>query len=289
MVDGLVFSTGIPTLDAKFKKGGIHVGDWVGLVGEPGSMKTLTCLKMAGEWLSARDGNCVIYITTETDEKSIITQFKEFGYDIDECIKAGTLAFVDAYSGGSGRACMTPENVTRKVIEIKRDFVDKIKSDYNSYIMLVIDSIAAFYESAPATCRTIIRLLSRGLKNLVDVCILTVQMSIGTEKAFGFGTEHGVDVIIRTGLYFNEYQKTWVQIAKTRGGNHDKHLFEYLVDDENNIMVGNAIPIKGRFKDISEAIESLKFSSSHEVQEERNAILRDLAKSVKEFLKDSKK
>ncbi len=274
-----IFSTGVPTIDALFGKNGVRPTSWIGFVGEPGTMKTLTCIKMAGEWLLSGEGNCIVYVTTETNELAINSQFYDFGYDLTPCIESGQFKIVDLFSENSIGRKDSDMTLSRKVIEATRPM-----KNFGGKILCIIDSLAPIWQIMPSMARTMFSTISHQIRPIVDLCIVTLQLSIGTSRGFGFGAEHGIDIMIRTGSYYHDGERTWIHVSKCRGDSCNKGLFDYHVDDQGNLVVGDEIKIKGRFKDIYEAIESLRYANRIELEEERNNILRSIRDNLTTFL-----
>lgn len=273
MTLGTIFSSGIPSLDSLLENEGFHVGDWIAFIGEPGSMKTVTCLTVSGEWLINNHGNCVIFVTTETDAKSIMRQFKSLGYNLDDYKDNGQIAFVDVFSkeGVDSR----PESIIRKCNELIRN-LEGFRKEYGGNVLLVIDSLAPLWQKSPAMSRTVFATLSAGLKRRVDLCLITLQLSIGTKKGFGFGAEHGIDTIIRLGMYYDGETKWWIHVAKNRGSRHETRIHEFILNEDRVLEVGDRIVIPGRFHTVNEALENLKYDYVTSLQEERNELLKKI-------------
>jgi RecA-superfamily ATPases implicated in signal transduction len=74
--------------------GGIPRGFFVAVVGEPGTGKTVFALHFA--WEGVKEGDKVIYVTTEESRESIIRQAKMFGMRLDEAVDKGRVIIIDA-------------------------------------------------------------------------------------------------------------------------------------------------------------------------------------------------
>ena len=74
-------STGIDELDEALE-GGIPKGSWVAITGEPGTGKSIMSMHYAYRGL--KDGDPVIYITTEAEFKDVVKQAQQFGMNFEE-------------------------------------------------------------------------------------------------------------------------------------------------------------------------------------------------------------
>ena len=83
--------TGIEKLD-QFLQGGIPQGSWVFIAGEPGTGKTILCLHIA--YSALKEGNDVIYVTTEQPFRDLIEQAQQFNISLLSFLK-DTLYVVD--------------------------------------------------------------------------------------------------------------------------------------------------------------------------------------------------
>lgn len=274
-------STGIASLDALLDKKGFTKGDWIGLIGEPGTMKTVLCLTMVKKWLYAKEGNCAIVVTTETDAKSIKRQMYSLKFDekeMDEFINDyKQLAFVDVFSKGG------VDTRPSSIITAVQSHTVKMR-ECGGEILLIIDSMAPLWNKAAVMSRDIYSQLITALRYQVDLAITTLQVSTTTGKSFGFGAEHNADDLIRVWL-LDEMgdQKIALKVLKTRGQSHDgKWRYLSIDNDTKEMTVEGGFTIKGRFKSADEALDSLKYTNAQEIQETRNIILSKQLKELNE-------
>ena len=290
-----MFPSGIPTLDRLLGDGGFHAGDWIGIAGEPGSMKSVMCTKIAGEWLSNKTG-IVIYVGTEAGRDNIVRQFDSMGYLITDCLQDGRMCIVDAITPRSTPP--TADAISRKVEEFLRLPNARALKENGAKILLIIDSLAPLW---PATvkAREVSATLIKNLKHVVDTAVLTLQWAAAGHE-FGWGAGHMIDVIMYTGTYYNETQRYWIQIVKTRYSKAKSQMYDFGMDENHDIAIGEPLVIKGRFKDAREAIESMKYANRAEVQESiqrlRNVLiekqtqqLKELTEKISEFLRQFEK
>ncbi|MCX9013183.1 MAG: hypothetical protein OIN89_00035 [Candidatus Methanoperedens sp.] len=90
-MDESKLSTGISGLD-EMLYGGINRGNVVGLVGPPGSGKTLMSLQFL--YKSLTDGNNCLYISGSHSERELVLQSKRYGWDIEPYIENKQLALM---------------------------------------------------------------------------------------------------------------------------------------------------------------------------------------------------
>lgn len=270
-------STGIPSLDALLENNGFALGDWIALSGEPGTMKTVTSLKIVGEWLFHTPGNSAVIVSTETPAKSIKKQMIALGYDAEKVEllehEYNQLTFIDAFSPpAKGGISTFPKSV---IAAIKSALTKMGSKQREGHSLLVIDSMAPLWSHATVKSRDICQEIISSLKYEVDIAFITLQLAVGTGKSFGFGAEHLVDNLIHLWL-LDEIgdQHVAFKILKARGQWHDGK-FHYLEFDRNTkkIEVGKSFIIKGRFKSADEAMDSLQNTAMLEVQEVRNLII----------------
>ena len=265
--------TGIKSLDNLFHDKGIPVGNWVGLIGEPGSYKTLTCIQIAANYILGTDDICTVFVSMEYPSQTLEQHFYQMGYDPDDIEKAittGRLAFVDVFSR-TDVANEKPESVARAIQQHAREMKEKHKGK----VVVLIDGISHMWKKMPVMSRSMFGVLAMMLKNDIEMGFFTQQISIGTGDAFGWGTEHGADTIIKFGKYYKDGYKQWIYIGKHRGGNHEKRLMELLINTDKEIVVGDPIEINGRFRDVNEALESFKYSDRTGIQEDRNKLIKE--------------
>jgi len=74
-------STGIDELDEALE-GGIPKGSWVAITGEPGTGKSIMCMHYAYKGL--KEGDPVIYVTTEAEFRDVVRQAEQFGMNFEE-------------------------------------------------------------------------------------------------------------------------------------------------------------------------------------------------------------
>jgi len=183
-------STGVPGMD-NMLAGGIPRGFFVAVVGEPGTGKTVFALHFA--WEGVKEGDKVIYVTTEESRESVIRQAKMFGMRLGEAVDEGKVIIIDALLKSQGDEWsleeIDVETLVNKVIEAKR------KLGYGRS-RLIIDSMSTFWLDKPALARKYSYAVKRVLYRWDFTVLMTSQYAITTSSAFGWGLEHVADGIM---------------------------------------------------------------------------------------------
>ncbi len=216
--------TGVKGFD-ELIEGGIPRGFFVAVVGEPGTGKTVFCLHYAGE--GVREGDRVIYVTTEESRESILRQASQFNIPLEEAVEEGKAIVIDALmrereDPWSLRE-LTVEELVSKVIEAKK------KLGYGR-TRLVVDSMSAFWLDKPAMARKMSYFVKRVLYKWDVTALLVSQFAITTLTAFGFGLEHVADGIIRFKKVVSKgIIRRFVLVEKMRQTNHDLSAHEIII------------------------------------------------------------
>jgi len=218
--------TGVDKLD-ELLQGGIPKGFFVAVTGEPGTGKTILCLHFTQQGL--KDGDPVIYITTEESRDSIVRQASQFGWNFNEALSKGDLIIIDALMRESRDAWtlnrLTIDELIALVIKAKKEF---------GYIhaRLIIDSMSAFWLDKPAMARKYAYQVKRTLSKWKLTTLVTSQYAITTSDAFGFGIEHVADGIIRFRRFIRGGRlRRFILIEKMRQTNHDLRMWEIEIID----------------------------------------------------------
>ncbi len=229
-------STGVPGVD-KMLAGGIPRGFFVAVVGEPGTGKTVFSLHFA--WQGVREGDRVIYVTTEESRESIIRQAEMFGMKLGEAVDQGRAIIIDALLKSQGDEWsieeVDVEALVNKVIEAKK------RLGYGRS-RLVIDSMSTFWLDKPVMARKYSYAVKRVLYKWDFTVLMTSQYAITTSSAFGWGLEHVADGIIRFGRRLvNGELRRYVLVEKMRQTPHDLRVhYIDIVDGRGLVIMGPA-------------------------------------------------
>jgi KaiC/GvpD/RAD55 family RecA-like ATPase len=224
---------GIEALD-KAMEGGIPLGSWVVITGEPGTGKTVLTQHAVKSAVS--NGFRVIVVSTEMRLWEWRQQAKELGllpdikihkfndiFDINWSTgkvviknRDARIVFIDVYNLSQVAKLLRAQEKQEKStprwysyldsqvlssaldVVINEVFSEKVGDKYrlNSRVLLVIDSISMFYVKAPTLAAKVALDLSLRLKNPKTVALLTAQYAQTTKSTFGFRVEHIADGVI---------------------------------------------------------------------------------------------
>ncbi len=224
--------TGVPGFD-ELIAGGIPRGFMVAVVGEPGTGKTVFAIHFA--WEGVREGDKVIYVTTEESRDSIVKQAAMFGMDFASAIDSGRMIIIDALMRGRGDEWsleeLSVESMVEKVIEAKR------RLGYGR-ARLIIDSMSAFWLDKPAMARKYSYTAKRLLYRWDFTTLAISQYAITTSEAFGWGLEHVADGIIRFRRVIRGGRlRRLVLVEKMRQTPHDLRVHEVDIRDGEGMRI----------------------------------------------------
>ncbi|MEM0313521.1 MAG: KaiC domain-containing protein [Candidatus Bathyarchaeia archaeon] len=236
-------STGVPALD-EMLSGGVPRGFIVAVTGEPGTGKTILCIHFIAQGVA--DGDKCIYVTTEENRESIITQAGQFGFDFPAAIREGKLILIDALMGTEDPwtiKALSVEELVSKVIEAK-------KALGYGRARLVIDSLSAFWLDKPAMARRHSYFVKKVLSKWDFTILATSQYAITTSEAFGWGVEHIADGIIRFRRFVrNGVLRRYVLVEKMRQTPHSLKMHEIAIEHGKGLVILG--PVEERREDIA--------------------------------------
>ncbi len=228
---------------------------WLSIVGPPGSFKTIFCINVTNNLI--QKGFKCIYVSTEMSSSEVISQALSLRFNWKKIVNDKDLIIVDTenQSWVNGKLKdKIPSNSNEDLVNFitLSDAIRHIRMnwDLTDKVIMVIDSVASLWEDKPAMSRKFFRFIKRQTQIYFDLVLITSQLAIGTSHAFGFGIEHGVDGILRTGEYFEDGEmKNWILCVKLRSINPNRKLFSTDVD-LHGFIIKDEIDIKGRYSDI---------------------------------------
>ncbi|MCE4613403.1 MAG: KaiC domain-containing protein [Desulfurococcales archaeon] len=231
--------TGVPGFD-ELIGGGIPRGFFVAVVGEPGTGKTVFSIHYA--WEGVREGDRVIYVTTEESRESIIRQAASFGMNLAGAVDEGKMIIIDALLRGKGDewslSDLSIEELVEKIIEAKK------KLGYGR-ARLVVDSISAFWLDKPVMARKYSYNVKRVLYKWDFTALLVSQYSITTGEAYGWGLEHIADGVVRfTRRIVGGQMIRMVIIEKMRHTSHDLRVHEVDIVDGVGMRIGEPLQLR---------------------------------------------
>jgi len=228
-------SSGIIKLD-EMLCGGIPKGFFVAVAGEPGTGKTVLGLHFS--WQGIKEGDRVIYVTTEESRESVMKQASQFGMDLESAVSEGKAIIIDALMGHDRwtLTSLDPEQLVQKVIEAKKVL------GYGR-ARLVVDSMSAFWLDRPAMARKYSYYMKKVLYKWDFTVLATTQYAITTASAFGFGLEHIADGIIRfRRAVRGGVLRRYVLIEKMRQTQHDLRMYEIAIVAGKGLVILRPTP-----------------------------------------------
>jgi len=235
--------TGVRGFD-ELIEGGIPRGFFVAVVGEPGTGKTVFCIHYAATGL--REGDRVIYVTTEESRESIIRQAMQFNFNFKSFIEKNRLVIIDALMRGRDDEWnlleLDVDELLKKVIEAKKHM------GYGR-TRLVVDSMSAFWLDKPVVARKVSYHVKRVLYKWDMTALLVSQYAVTSDMAYGFGLEHVADGIIRfKKIVIKGRLHRFVLVEKMRQTNHDLRAYEIEIKPGVGMAILN--PSEYRIEDV---------------------------------------
>lgn len=232
-------STGVEGFD-ELIYGGVPRGFFVAVVGEPGTGKTVFSIHFA--WQGVKEGDKVVYVTTEESRESIIKQALLFGMDFARAVDTGKMIIIDALMRGKNDEWslmeLDIEELIEKILEAKK------KLGYGR-ARLVIDSMSAFWLDKPAMARKYSYIVKRVLYKWDFTTYLVSQYAITTAQAFGWGVEHVADGIIRFRRYIRGGElRRYVLVEKMRQTPHTLVMHEVDIIDSRGMIIRRPTPAR---------------------------------------------
>jgi KaiC/GvpD/RAD55 family RecA-like ATPase len=246
MVDDKI-SLGIQGLD-EMLYGGINSGDIIGLVGQTGSGKTLMSLQFLHA--SLKKGNTCFYISSNHQEKELITHSFAYGWDFEPFINNKQLTL----------KCMEPVemelrgeefHLTSKYLDEMPMEVKKAKTD-----IVIIDPITDFISLCKNEVESRSRLLNlfRIIKDNSSTALIIAESEIDSCSTKSGIIEYAVDglLILRRiqSANLNDILHV-IQITKMRWRKHIREIRQYDFTDHGievyskyNVLIGDSVEIK---------------------------------------------
>ncbi len=246
-------STGIHELDEALE-GGVPKGSWVAITGEPGTGKSIMCMHFA--WAGFRDGDPVVYVTTEAEFRDVVRQARQFGMDFEsysvydisnprEPQETPRIVVVDIFGllkvarqlseepGEEGRryAVLEIQTLIAAIREAYR-LLGVLKEGGKSpvkHVRLIIDSLSAFWADKPAMARKYSYELKVATHRENVTAYLVSQYAMTTKSTFGFGLEHIADGVFH--LWMGDVERSgevvrYFIVKKMRMTNHYRRVFK---------------------------------------------------------------
>ena len=230
-------STGVPGLDKLFAKNGVPVGSSVIIAGGAGSGKTILCLQLLV--YHASRGKTCLYMSFEEDEGCLMNHMRDFGWDPDRLIKAGTLK-IKKYS---------PFEISRSVEavlakergELMIDLDPVILQEKKKFDIIVLDSltaVASIFAGRDETYRIYVTQLFRLLEQMGSTSFMITETKEVPDVFSTTGTEEFMadGVIVLYNARRGNIRESAIEVLKMRGEKHEKKLVAMEITDKGVVV-----------------------------------------------------
>lgn len=238
--------TGVSGFDRLLEKG-IPKGHSVLVAGGAGSGKTIFCLQILAHQASL--GKKCFYMSFEESEKRLIEHMKDFGLEIDEFIKNGTLKIQR----------MNPFDISRSVDAMLAKQKGELLIEVNPIILpkglnpdfIIVDSltsIASTFIGKDENYRIYIEQLFRFFEKL-DATSFLITETIQIPEIF---STTGVEEFLADGVivFYNikrgNVREKAVEILKMRGAKHQRKIVAMDIEEGVGVKVYPEQEIFGR-------------------------------------------
>ncbi|MCD6323653.1 MAG: KaiC domain-containing protein [Desulfurococcales archaeon] len=258
-------STGVDALDAALQ-GGVPKGSWVAVTGEPGTGKSILCMHYA--WAGLKEGDPVIYVTTEAEFRDVVRQARQFRMYFDDYemhylggkppFRKPQIVVIDIFS-----LLKTAKQLSADIDEVERSrkyaaleidvLIATIREAYrvlglleggrkspSKHVRLIIDSMSAFWADKPAMARRFSYQLKIATHRENVTAFLVSQYAMTTKGTFGYGLEHIADGVIHLWMDNVEVAKEvrrYLIIKKMRMTNHYEGAFRVIISPGEGILM----------------------------------------------------
>jgi KaiC/GvpD/RAD55 family RecA-like ATPase len=224
---------------------------WISLVGPPGSFKTVFSIQSVEDHL--QKGWKAIYISTEMSPDDIVGQARTIGYDWEAPLRDGSLIILDTELD-ENHYFPEGEDPTDHIVLTDSILGLRKRGELHEDWMLVIDSVASLWEDKPVMSRKFFRYIKRKLKIWFSLAVVTSQLSVTTNRAFGFGIEHLTDGILRTANYIEDGEmQSCLACVKMRATQVRRALFKTRVNSSGPEIL-DRMELQGRKASLYDAL-----------------------------------
>lgn len=217
--------TGIPGFE-HVSVGGLPKGRTCLLSGTAGSSKTVFAVQFLVEGIRRGEGG--VFVTFEESPENIMSNMLSFGWNLEQLVRAGGLAFVDA-SPQLDQELVEAGSYDLGALLARIEFaVGKVQAKRVS-----VDSLGAVFSqfSDVATVRGELYRMAVALKKMSVTALLTAERTEEYGPLARFGVEEFVadNVIILRNVLDDEKRRRTLEILKFRGTDHAKGEFPFTV------------------------------------------------------------
>lgn len=252
--------TGIPGFE-RVSLGGIPIGRTTLVSGSAGSAKTVLAMQFLVEGVM-QAGEAGVFVTFEESPADISRNMQGFGWDVDELVAAGKLAFVDGTLEHSMEILEAGSYDLGALVARIEYAVEKVGARRVS-----VDSLGAVFGQFQSsdTVRREMHRLATALKTMGVTSILTSERTEEYGPLARYGVEEFVadNVILLRNVLEEEKRRRTFEILKFRGTDHCKGEFPFSVIPGEGIEI---IPLAG--DKLEQASSFVRVSSGNKTLDE---------------------
>ncbi|TWX73511.1 circadian clock protein KaiC [Colwellia sp. C1TZA3] len=225
--------TGISGLDY-IAFGGLPKDRTTLVVGTSGSSKTLLAIQFLVEGI--RKGEHGVFVTFEESPEDIMRNVSGFGWDLEQYVNEGKLAFVDASPQLDHRDIEIGSYDLGALVARLNYAVKKVQAQ-----RLSVDSLGSIFGQLTAT-EIVRRELHQIFMKLKTLSVTSMVTAERTEE-YGALARYGVEefaadnVIILRNVLDSERRRRTLEILKFRGSDHCKGEYPFSITVEDGIIV----------------------------------------------------
>lgn len=221
-------NTFIPGFD-EISNGGIPQGRTTLVTGTSGSAKTIFAIQFLIEGIR-QSKEPAVFVTFEETPFDIIRNVKSFGWDLQQFVNEGLLAFVDCSPEPNDDDLITGDFDLMALLVRVKHAVTKVSAQRIS-----IDSVSALFNhfSDAKMVRQLLFRISAELKSLNLTTVITAERTEDYGPVGRFGVEEFVVdnvIMLRNRLEMEKRRRT-IEILKYRGTPHQKGEFPFTISD----------------------------------------------------------
>ena len=225
--------TGIPGFE-HVSVGGLPKGRTCLLSGTAGSSKTVFAVQFLVEGIRRGEGG--VFVTFEESPENIMSNMLSFGWNLEQFVGDGKLAFVDASPQPEQELVEAGSYDLGALLARIEYAVGKVQGQRVS-----VDSLGAVFSqfSDVATVRGELYRMAVALKKMAVTALLTAERTEEYGPLARFGVEEFVadNVIILRNVLDDEKRRRTLEILKFRGTDHAKGEFPFTVIPGEGVVI----------------------------------------------------
>ncbi len=206
------------------------------LVGTAGSGKTIFGCEFLWRSITEQKENAV-FVSFEESQERIVRNISSFGWDFQELVDSGRLAFVELNKSTLAADVIEGEFDLRILVERIKAAVEQIQAK-----RVFVDSISAFFEQLrQAPVRRMLLDLSSALAELGVTSLISAERyeEYGSLSAYKSETFVSDCVLILRHILEEEKTRRTVQVLKYRGSGHSQGEYPFTISNSGVVVMPN--------------------------------------------------